>query len=187
MKGLAVLLAWLGAALFSMWLMFRLLAVQGRAHLLPRTFGLADWVLVALALGYGAFHLVRLARRRSAPGTAADESLVPFVRFWQNWRTARVPQDSVRVDDLDWTIRVTYPDGPGAASGPPGFVIDPTPRCPECGLPAGERRQDGSWLRSCPSGACNWHQLRRESLSRTLTRLDRAARKAWAISQTPRA
>ncbi|MFO7674713.1 MAG: hypothetical protein R6X12_00130 [bacterium] len=187
MKGLAVLLAWLGVALFSVWLMFRLLAARGRVQLLPRTFGLADWVLVALALGYGAFHLVRLARRGSGPGPATDELLVPLVRFWQNWRVARVPQDSVRVDDLDWTIRVTRPDGPVAASCPPGFVIDPAPRCPVCGLPAGERRQDGFWLRSCSSSACNWNRLRRESIARTLARLDRAARKAWAISQTPEA
>jgi hypothetical protein len=176
-------LAWFGVGLFGLWLTLRLLSVRGQPWLLPRVMMPLEWLLVVAGLGLLAFQLYRLWRRRFGPRPVTDETRVPFVRFWHGWRETRVPEDSIRLEGLDWTIRVNHADGPAPQPGPPAFALDPVPRCPRCGLPVHETPQGRSWLRSCASAACNRHELSRETLARTAALLTRAAHEAWTVSR----
>lgn len=183
MRFLQGILAWVGVGLFGMWFALRLLTVKGRAWLLPRVLLPLEWVLVLAGLGLLAFQLYKLRRRRTAPRPVTDATRVPFVRFWHDWRDTCVPEYSIRLEGLDWTIRVNHADGPAPQPGPPAFAIDPVPRCPGCGFPVLERPQGNAWLRSCASAACNRHELSRETLARTAALLTRAAREAWTVSR----
>lgn len=182
MRFLRFFLAWVGMALFGIWFTLRLWSVQGKPWLLPRVLVPLEWLLVVAGFGLLAYHLYRAWRRRNAPSELTDGVLVPLVRFWRNWRDTRVPEDTVRLEGLDWTIRVGFRDGPIPAPRPPAFTFDPVPRCPGCGLPVVERPQGALKLRSCASDACSWRELSREPLARTAARLSRAARKAWFLS-----
>ncbi len=175
--------AWLGPGLFGIWLTLRLWSVQGRVWLLPRALRPQEWLAVAAGFGLLVFQLYRAWRRRAVPRPVTDSVLVPFVRFWHGWRETRVTEYSVRLEGLDWTIRVNPADRPLPEPGPPDFTLDPVPRCPECGLAVTEQLMGRTWLRSCASAACNWRELSREPRWRTVAFVTRAARAAWLASR----
>lgn len=190
-RALATLFVWFTVSILSMHLGGLMLAVQGRFWLIPRVLSPIDWCLLLL-LGYlVGYRVSRYWHGRRRIREVTNRTLALLVRFWHNWRTVRISENSFRYDELDWTIRVTDPSGTAShsdASGKamepvPAFRIEPVPHCPKCGLPAAERRQSSAWHRSCLSAACNWHQLSRDSLAETADALTRAAREAWMISR----